>query len=51
MELVAMQLKAEGMLLSRTLSFAKCEFDLVPLVNNKFQVTTLLQRVLTAGQS
>ncbi|CAM9717560.1 unnamed protein product [Scytosiphon promiscuus] len=40
MELVAMQLKAEGMLLSRTLSFEKCEFSLVPLVNNKFQIDT-----------
>lgn len=38
MELVAMQLKAEGMLVSRSLSFEGCSFDLMPLVNNKFQV-------------
>lgn len=39
MELVAMQLKAEGRLLSRTLSFDGCDFNLIPLVNNKFQVS------------
>eukprot|EP00904_Undaria_pinnatifida_P010905 jgi/Undpi1/6945/HiC_scaffold_21.g09419.m1 len=38
MELVAMQLKAEGRLVSRSLSFAGCEFSLVPLVNRKDQI-------------
>eukprot|EP00752_Nemacystus_decipiens_P001612 g1572.t1 len=38
MELVAMQLKAEGFLLSRSLSFEGCTFNLVPLVNSKFQI-------------
>ncbi|CAN0095519.1 unnamed protein product, partial [Laminaria digitata] len=38
MELVAMQLKAEGRLVSRTLSFEGCEFSLVPLVNSKRQI-------------
>ncbi|CAN0386447.1 unnamed protein product, partial [Ectocarpus fasciculatus] len=42
MELVAMQLKAEGMLLSRSLSFQGCDFSLVPLVNSKYQVICLL---------
>ena len=33
-----MQLKAEGRLLSRSLSFEGCRFSLVPLVNSKYQV-------------
>lgn len=39
MELIAMQLKAEGRLVSRTLSFEGCEFELLNLVNTKVQVT------------
>ncbi|CAN0211171.1 unnamed protein product, partial [Ectocarpus sp. 4 AP-2014] len=47
MELVAMQLKAEGMLLSRSLSFQGCEFSLVPLVNSKFQIDSYNAAVKT----
>ncbi|CAN0530642.1 unnamed protein product, partial [Ectocarpus sp. 12 AP-2014] len=42
-----MQLKAEGMLLSRSLSFQGCEFSLVPLVNSKFQIDSYNAAVKT----
>lgn len=55
MELVAMQLKAEGRLLSRSLSFEGCKFNLVPLVNSKFQVshhdTVFLKRSSSSNNS